>query len=473
MIRRSDLAFEMARRNLIQFSILTMKSYAPNWHHRELARKLEAVERGDIKRLMVFMPPRHGKSELVSVRFPAWYLGKNPDKRVIGSSYSANLASKFGRQARDLLKDERYQLCFRNTRLKEDSKAADRWDIEGGGGYLAVGVGGSVTGFGGDIIMIDDPVKNQEDADSQTYREKVKDWYRSTLYTRLEKDGAIVLTLTRWHEDDLAGWLLEEMKNGGERWDIIDFPAIAEEDEKHRPLGAPLWEDKYSLSTLDKIKTAVGSRVWNALYQQRPAPDSGNIFKREWWRFYDHLPELDYMFQSWDMAFQGTDSSDYVVGQVWGVKGADRYLIDQFRSRMDFVATVKAVENMTAKYPGATAKYVEDKANGPAVISTLKGSIQGIIPVNPHASKTSRAYAVQPIIEAGNVWLKRGAQFTEQLIEEATVFPSGKHDDQVDAMTQALSQSGKRQTPSAAASGTIRQSTNFNNYVNKSGLKRY
>ncbi len=472
MIKRSDIAFELARRNLIQFSILTMKNYAPNWHHRELARKLEAVERGEINRLMVFMPPRHGKSELVSVRFPAWYLGRNPMKRVVGTSYSAELAQKFGRQARDILKDERYQKCFPKTRLKEDSKAANRWDIDNGGGYQAVGVGGSVTGFGGDLIMIDDPVKNMEEAMSETYRERVKEWYRSTLYTRLEKDGAIVLTLTRWHEDDLAGWLLEEMKNGGDQWDILMLPAIAEEDEEHRKQGEPLWAEKYNLKSLNKMKVAIGSRVWNALYQQRPAPDSGTIFHREWWRFYEVLPQCDTYFQSWDFTFKDSDSSDFVVGQVWGVKGADRYLIDQFRERMDFVASVRAMRNMTEKYPKATAKYVEDKANGSAIISYLKSEIDGIIAVNPYGSKTSRAFAVSPIIEAGNVYLKRGAKFSEELIEEATVFPNGKNDDMVDAMTQAISESGKRPTPAAANSGA-RASNNFNSFVNKNSFRGY
>lgn len=471
-ISKSDIAFEMARRDLIQFSILTMKKYAPNWHHRALARKLEDVESGRIKRLMVFMPPRHGKSELVSVRFPAWFLGRNPDKRVIGSSYSSELAVKFGRQARDILKDEKYQRCFPAISLKDDSKAANRWDVDGGGGYQAVGVGGSTTGFGGHLIMIDDPIKNMEEAQSETYRAKVKEWYQSTLYTRLEKEGAIVLTLTRWHEDDLAGWLLNEMANGGEQWDIISFPAVAEDDEEFRSQGQPLWEDKYNLEALIRMKTAVGSRVWNALYQQRPAPDSGAIFHREWWRFYDVLPQCDSFFQSWDFTFEDADTSDYVVGQVWGIKGADRYLVDQFRERMDFVASIRAIKNMSEKYPQATAKYIEKKANGAAIISALKSEIQGLIPVTPKESKTARAYAVSPIIEAGNVFLKRGAKFTEELIEEATVFPNGKHDDMVDAMTQALTHGGKHAVPAAATTGA-RQVNKLSGYVNKSQLKGY
>lgn len=467
----SSIAYELARRDLIQFSLLTMKNYSPNWHHRLLARKLEAVERGEIDRLMVFMPPRHGKSELVSVRFPAWCLGRNPSNRMICSSYSFPLARRFSRQVRDNVLTDRFGVMFPECQLKSDVRAVDAWETTSGGGLISVGVGGSITGMGGDLIDIDDPIKNQEQAESAVYREKVKDWYRSTLYTRLERGGKVILTLTRWHEDDLAGWLLDEMNQGGDQWDVLCLPAVAEEDEQYREAGQALWSDKYNKDQLDKMQRAVGSRVWNALYQQRPAPDSGDIFKREWWRFYDTFPLCDYYFQSWDMTFKGTDCSDYVVGQVWGVKGTNRYLIDQVRGRMDFVASVQAVRNLSAQYPQAEAKYVEDKANGPAVINALHSEISGIIPVTPNGSKTARAYAVTPQIESGNVYLPR-KKWVDGLIEESTSFPNGAHDDQVDALTQALSQSGKRAVPSAGASGA-RTANNFNSFMNKSALRGY
>lgn len=468
----SSIAYELARRDLIQFSLLTMKNYSPSWHHRLLARKLEAVERGEIDRLMVFMPPRHGKSELVSVRFPAWCLGRNPDKRLICSSYSFPLARRFSRQVRENILSDRFGQVFPQCTLKSDVRAVDAWETTMGGGLISVGVGGSITGMGGDLIDIDDPIKNQEQAESAVYREKVKDWYRSTLYTRLEKGGRVIITLTRWHEDDLAGWLLEEMSQGGDQWDILSLPAVAEENEEYRQEGQALWPEKYNQESLCKMEKAVGSRVWNALYQQRPAPDSGDIFKREWWQFYDTAPVCDNYFQSWDMTFKDTDGSDFVVGQVWGVKGANRYLIDQIRGRMDFVSTVRAVEGLSAQYPQATAKYVEDKANGTAVISMLKSKIVGLIPVEPRGSKISRAYAVSPLIEAGNVWLKRGASYTGELIEECTSFPNGAHDDQVDAMTQALGVSGKKVEPAFAATGA-RTANNFNSFINKSALRGY
>ncbi|ADD68982.1 uncharacterized phage protein [Denitrovibrio acetiphilus DSM 12809] len=443
---------KLAREGLLHFARLTYRGYNPNWHHRVLAEKLMELESGTSGRLMVLMPPRHGKSELASVRFPAWFLGRNPERRVIATSYSARLAENFGRKVRDIVSNPKFSLTFR-TGLSSKSKAADRWETKAGGGYIAAGVGGSITGMGGDLLIVDDPFKNQEDADSNNYRDKVWDWYQSTLYTRIEKGGRIVVILTRWHEDDLAGRLLED---GSDKWEVVSFPALAEVDEQFRSAGEPLWESKYSLDDLQNIKNAVGTRVWNALYQQRPAPDDGAVFKKSWFRFYEDVPDFEQMVQSWDMTFSGGDGSDFVVGQVWGIKGAQRYLVDQVRGRMDFMSAVHALREMTAKYPQAKAKYIEDKANGPAVISALKNEIQGLIPVNPQGSKVSRAVAVTPMLEAGNVFLKRGAKFSSELIDEAALFPSGRNDDMVDAMTQALSQTEKRYTPQASFAGVGR-----------------
>lgn len=450
-------ALKLAREELIPFCKLTYRNYLPNWHHRLLADKLTELESGTDGRLMILMPPRHGKSEIASVRFPAWYLGRNPESRVIATSYSARLAENFGRKVRDIVADPKFRMAF-GIGLSGRSKAADRWETTSGGGYVAAGVGGSITGMGGDLLIIDDPFKNQEDADSKNYRDKVWDWYQSTLYTRIEKGGRIVVILTRWHEDDLAGRLLSR---DGDEWDVVSFPAVAESDEEFRNTGDALWAEKYDLEALGQIRSAVGSRVWNALYQQRPAPEDGAVFKKSWFRFYDAEPAFDQMVQSWDMTFSGGDGSDFVVGQVWGIKGAERYLVDQVRGRMDFMSALRALRMMTEKYPQARGKYIEDKANGPAVISALKNEIQGLIPVNPQGSKTARAIAVTPMLEAGNVYLKRGARFSEELMDEAALFPGGKNDDMVDAMTQALSQTEKRTTPSASFSGAGRQSGNM------------
>lgn len=448
------IAVKKARDGLIPFSVLTMRGYSPNWHHRVLADSLMRLTETDNGRLMVLMPPRHGKSELASVRFPAWFLGQNPDKRVIATSYSARLAEVFGRRVRDLISDPVYKLTFPSCTLSSTARSAARWETAQGGAYVSAGVGGSITGMGGDLLIIDDPFKNQEDADSAVYRDKVWEWYQSTLYTRVEKNGKILVILTRWHEDDLAGRLLNM---SGEDWKVVCFPAVAEKDEQYRKEGEPLWPAKYGAEALKRMSAAVGSRVWNALYQQRPAPEGGTIFNTAWWRFYDELPYgVETMFQSWDMTFKESAGSDYVVGQVWAVKGADRYLVDMVRGRMDFMSAIRALKELTAKYPQASAKYIEDKANGPAVISALKGSVQGLIPVNPRGSKTARANAVCPLIEAGNVFLKRGAEFSRLLMDEAAVFPSGAHDDMVDAMTQALSCSINRHKPTTASIGAGR-----------------
>ena len=399
------------------------------------------VAAGRIKRLIVSMPPRHGKSELVSRYFPAWYLGTFPDKRIILVSYEADFAATWGRKARDLLEEHGPSLF--GIRVSGTSSAANRWDIEGHeGGMVTAGVNGPITGKGADIGIIDDPVKNDQEAMSATYQERAYEWYKSTFRTRIQRDGAIILIMTRWHENDLAGKLLAAQEEEGEKWEIVSLPAIAEDDDPlGRELGQPLCPDLFSKDALESIKKAVGSYWWASLYQQRPSPAEGGIFKRNWWQYYRRVPDrFDEIIQSWDMTFKDTKTADYVVGQVWGRKGADKYLLDQVRDRMDFPATVQAVRNLSAKWPQAKVKLVEDKANGPAVIATLKKEISGLIPVEPQGSKESRAWAVSAEVEAGNVYLPDPsiAPWVHDFVEECAAFPNGANDDQVDAMSQAL-----------------------------------
>lgn len=415
--------------------------WIPYEHLLLLNRKLVDVAAGRIKRLMVLMPPRHGKSELVSKYFPAWYLGTFPDRRIILASYEADFAASWGRKARNLL--EEFGPSLFGVKVSSDSSAANRWDIEGhSGGMTTAGVRGPITGKGANVAIIDDPVKNDQEAMSQTYREAAWDWYRATFSTRIQQDGAIILVMTRWHEDDLAGRLLKAQQEGGEKWEVVSLPAIAEEDDLlGRQPGEPLCPELFSKETLESIKKRLGTYWWNALYQQKPSPPEGGILKRSWWKFYKKAPEkFDEVIQSWDMSFKETSSGSYVVGQVWGRIGADKYLLDQIRDRMDFPTTIQAVKTLTAKWPQAKAKLVEDKANGPAVIATLKKEIPGLIAVQPEGSKEARAHAVAPDIEAGNVYLPDPsiAPWIHDFIEECSAFPTGAHDDQVDAMTQAL-----------------------------------
>jgi predicted phage terminase large subunit-like protein len=417
--------------------------YQPQWYHQLLAHYLEAVERGEITRLLVTFPPRHGKSELISVHFPAWYLGRNPDKRVIGTSYAAALAHRFSGRARNLFADSRWPFP---VELSGDSQSKESWDIAGHrGGYVSAGVGGAITGHGAHVAFIDDPVKNAEEAESETIRESVWDWYTSTFYTRLEEGGAIVLVMTRWHEDDLAGRLLRMAKEDedADQWTVLNLPAIAEEDEPWwRKAGEALWPDKYPIAKLERIRKTIGSRYYDALYQQRPSAAEGGILKRQWWRYWREMPPFDYLFQSWDMTFKDTKGSDYVVGQVWGVSGVNAYLVDQVRDRLDFPATVKAVLDVSQRWREAGAKLIEDKANGPAVISTLAASVPGLIPVEPEGSKMARASAVSWYVEGGNVYLPdpklTGYGWVDDFVTECASFPHGAHDDQVDAMSQAL-----------------------------------
>lgn len=281
-------------------------------------------------------------------------------------------------------------------------------------------------------LLLDDVVKDREAAFSQVQREAVWEWYRTVARTRVHPGGAIVLVMTRWHQDDLAGRLLAEAKKGGEQWDQLTLPMV---NDATRDI---LWPERYSPEEVAGIRAAVGSYAWEALYQQRPTSPAGEVFKREWWKFYRAAPELDELLLSADCTFKDLSTSDFVVIQVWGRKGAARYLLDQVRGRMGFGATVQAIRAMAAKWPRATTKLIEDKANGSAVIETLRKEIPGIIAVNPEGGKEARAAAVSPQVEAGNVHLPEAAPWCGDFVEECAAFPRGQHDDQVDAMTQAL-----------------------------------
>lgn len=420
--------------------------WIPFEHLLLLNRRLVDVAAGRVKRLMVFMPPRHGKSELVSRYFPAWYLGTFPDRRIILTGYGTDFAASWGRKVRNLLEEFGPDL-FGGVRVSSDSSAAHRWDLDGhDGGMVAAGVRGPLTGRGADVAIIDDPVKDDRDAMSETYQDAIWDWYLATLSTRLQNEGAVILVMTRWHERDLAGRLIEAQAAGGDQWEIINLPALAESsDSLGRAEGDPLCPEMFKREVLERIRERIGSYWWASLYQQRPAPAEGGIFKRGWWQFYRLPPEeqaraCDEILASWDCAFKDTKGSSYVVGQVWGKKGADRFLLDQTRDRLDFPATIAAVKALAAKWPAARLKLVEDKANGPAVISTLKRETPGLVPVTPQGSKEARAHAVSPAVESGNVYLPDPghAPWINDFIDECTTFPTGAHDDQVDAMTQAL-----------------------------------
>jgi predicted phage terminase large subunit-like protein len=423
---------------------ITKNKDKPGKHLDLLDKSLQAVSVGECKRLIVTMPPRHGKSERVSRMLPVWHIGRNPDDEIILASYSLDLSRSFSRIARDTLAAS---VDIFGVKVDAKNQSAESWGIEGKKGSVnAAGVGGPITGRGARIAIIDDPVKNAEEAASETMRAKIWDWYQSTLYTRLTPDGRVIVVMTRWHEDDLVGRLLkkeaDEIAEGvhvGERWKVINLPAIAEEgDILGRGVGAPLWpEYGFDLEKLDQIRRDVGSRVFASLYQQRPASEEGNLLKRDWWRYYDAAPPMAKMLMSVDAAFKDGAESDYVAIQVWGKVNANMYLLDQVRARLNFPATITSIMNMSKKWPQAHLKLIEDKANGSAIIQTLSRHMGGIVPVQPLGGKVSRVNAVSAYIEAGNVFLPRSS-WVHDFVEECANFPNGKHDDMVDCMSQAL-----------------------------------
>ena len=272
-----------ARDSMLDFVMETMPEYSVASHHRLIVERLEAVERGDIRRLMLFMPPRHGKSELASKRFPAWFLGRNPERQIISASYNSELAGDFGRAVRNIIAEDTYQDIFPDVSLAQDSQSASRWHTNQGGSYIAAGVGSAITGRGAHLGIIDDPIKDRMEAGSELMRDRIWDWYTSVFYTRLMPGASVIIILTRWHDDDLAGRLLEDMKVGGDAWDVLSLPALAGvDDAMGRAPGDALWPEWYDHDRLEQVRSVIGPRDWSSLYQQVPQAEEGSFFLRDW-----------------------------------------------------------------------------------------------------------------------------------------------------------------------------------------------
>ena len=451
IIRRAEneLKIREARNNLLSFISVTYKDYKIGWVHQEICETLDLFLKdlidGKRPRLIITMPPRSGKSEIVSRRFPAYFLGKYPDLSIISVSYSATLAEDFCRDVQRIIDSDEYKAIFPNTKLsdkkdKNYKRTSDIFEIvDHKGVYCSAGVGGGITGKGCDILIIDDPIKNRQEANSENTRKKIFDWYSSTAYTRLSPIGGVIMMCTRWHLDDLIGKVLSDKNQ--KPFHVISYPAIAEHDEPHRKQGEALHPERFSLEILNEIKSTLSTADWLSLYQQKPVPEGGAIFETSKLRYYDESSEpkrFDQIVGSWDMTFKENKTSDFVVGQLWGRKGSEFYLLDMVRDRMDFVKTLKVFINFANKHKNCNCWLVEDKANGTAIISTLKKHISGIIPITPKESKQERAYAITPYLEAGNIFFPKNQKFTKDLEEEMLQFPAGVHDDTVDSMTQAL-----------------------------------
>jgi predicted phage terminase large subunit-like protein len=397
--------------------------------------------------IMVNVPPQHGKSMHITETFPSFFLGNFPTEGCIEVSYNDTFASKFGSKNKDKIAQHGMDLF--EIGISKDTNAKGEWEItdaEGKktrGGMISRGIMSGITGSSlGDCIIIDDPIKNREEANSEVIREKHWEEWTDSISTRIHPGAIVVIIMTRWHEDDLCGRLLNPEKAKVLPWKKINLPL--ECDEKHireegnplnREIGEPLWPERYGTAFIEERKALPSS--FNALFQGRPTSQEGNMLKRDWWQYYDELPEMASLILSVDAAFKDEKDSDYVVVQVWGKSGPNAYLIDQSRAKMNFPATLQTIRNMTKKYPKAALKLIEDKANGSAIIQTLEREVPGILGVNPEGGKVARVNAVSAFIEAGNIYLPR-SEWIHDFVEECASFPNGTNDDQVDAMSQAL-----------------------------------
>ncbi len=411
-----------------------------------MARAFEKVARGEIKRLIINMPPRHTKSEFASYLLPAWFLGKYPEKKVIQTSHTAELAVGFGRKVRNLVDSEAYKDIFSGVGLQADSKAAGRWATNQGGDYFAIGVGGAVTGKGADILIIDDPHSEQEATLAETSPEiydKTYEWYTSGPRQRLQPGGAIVVVMTRWSKRDLTGQIIKNsIQRSGEDWELIEFPAIL-------PSGNPLWPQFWPFEELEVLKNELPNSKWMAQYQQNPTSESSAIVKREWWQRWEEEdpPACDFILMSWDTAFEKTQRADYSACTTWGVfykdgpdgsPQANIVLLNAFRDRLEFPELKKEAINQYRSWEPDSV-IIEKKASGAPLIYEMRAMgipVQEFTPSRGN-DKISRLNAVSDLFASGLVWIPN-LHWAEEVMEEVASFPSGEHDDYVDSTSLAL-----------------------------------
>jgi predicted phage terminase large subunit-like protein len=431
-----------AKNNFINFVKYVWPEAILGAHHTKMADAFDRVARGELKRLIVNMPPRHTKSEFASYLLPAFVMGNKPKTKIIEATHTGELAVRFGRKVRDLMGLENYREIFPDVELKQDSKAAGRWDTNHGGEYFAVGVGGAMTGRGADLLVIDDP-HSEQDALSELALDNAWEWYSSGPRQRLQPGGAIVVVMTRWGTKDLTARLLKaQTSHKADKWEIIEFPAIM-------PSGKPLWPGFWKLEELLAVKASLSSQKWQAQWQQQPTNDEGAILKREWWQRWpsEDAPLVEYIIQSYDTAYSKKESADYSVITTWGVfvkdidSGPNIILLDVKKGRWDF-PELKRIAREEYKNWNPDNVLIEAKATG----ITLQQELRRVgIPVTMYSpggrragqDKISRANSIAPILESGMVWAPE-TEWADELIEECAAFPNGDHDDMVDSTTQAL-----------------------------------
>jgi predicted phage terminase large subunit-like protein len=465
----SDL--DAPRSSLVSYCVAQYPSFVFPKHILLIAHYLEKVERGEINRLMIFAPPRHGKSELTSKLFPAWFIGRNPSKQVAIATYGQDLSNEIGLSINQRMNSEIYHEIFPDARPINDSNSIKKTVTTKGGGFYVVGVGGALTGRGAHLRILDDPNKNREEADSEDIQRKQWTWWTSVFMTRGEQDitdevnetsdedkSPVVVILTRWSDKDIARRLMDKEKEDGEsatKWTVLNLEAICESEDD--PLGRPvvpdpedvttwtnehaLWPQKFSAKKLANLKRDIGDQDWNALFQQRPSSAKGDLFLRDAWRYYDELPvDCDRPIQSWDMSYKDKKHSDFVVGLTMAKRGPDVYIMDRVKGRMNFPKAQLAVATNKVRWPTTTAIYIEAKANGQPIIDTLSKEVSGITAVNPEelGSKDSRWQAASKYQQAGNIFLPRKADWVSSFVEELASVPNGKYDDDADAFAQGV-----------------------------------
>lgn len=437
---RNAVTREKAQKNFMAFVKEMWPGFIHGRHHALMAKKFEEIAEGKLKRLIINMPPRHTKSEFASNMLPAWFLGRFPDKKVIQCSNTADLSVGFGRKVRNLVDSEQYSKIFPNVSLRADSKAAGRWATSHNGDYFAIGVGGTVTGKGADLLIIDDPHSEQEARLAQgdpTVFDSVYEWYTSGPRQRLQPGGAIIIVMTRWSDKDLTGKVL---KNDAQDWEVIELPAIM-------PSGKPLWPEFWSLEELSALKEELPPYKWNAQYQQKPTGEEGAIVKRDWWRRWesDRPPRCEFIIQSWDTAFTKSQRADYSACTTWGVfhlnedeSDVNIILLDALKEKWEFPELKDNAKRMYDEWE-PDACIIEAKAAGAPLIFELRRMgvmVSDYTPVRGN-DKFVRLNSVTDLFRSGKVWAPE-TRWADELIEEMARFPNAEHDDLTDSATQAL-----------------------------------
>jgi predicted phage terminase large subunit-like protein len=434
---------DKCKESFIYFASHMWPGFISGKHHQIMASAFERVAKGELKRLIINMPPRHTKSEFASYLLPAWFLGKFPEKKIIQTAHTAELAVGFGRKVRNLVSSEAFSRVF-ETKLSSDSKAAGRWNTHAGGDYFAIGVGGAVTGKGADLLIIDDPHSEQEAKQGNpAVFDNVYEWYTSGPRQRLQPGGAIIIVMTRWSKRDLTGQILKNVsKDGVDNWEVIEFPAIL-------PSGTPLWPGFWKKEELEAIKAEIPVAKWEAQYQQNPTSEEGAIIKREYWRIWesDTPPVCDYVIQSWDTAFEKSNRADYSACTTWGVfqhpdslgnLKTNIIILDSFKARMEFPELKQKAFDMYKEWEPDTL-IVEKKAAGAPLIYELRqtGILLEEYTPGKGSDKIARVNAISDLFASGVVWCPE-TRWADELMEDLAAFPNGEHDDLVDSTSQAL-----------------------------------